>query len=69
MYDVYRHRNRPEFSLTVPQGGVLPAKARKGNWRLIANRKIVPRIVSAEVARAGFSVTRERASVTDSANS
>jgi hypothetical protein len=60
MYDIYRHTRRSEFRLTVPQGSGLPKRALKGNWRLIANRKIVPKIVSDEIARTGFSVTRPR---------
>src|SRR4029078_12538246 len=62
MYDVYRHLHRSEFSLTVPQGNGLPSKARKGNWRLVAKRKIVPRIISDEIARSGFSISRPKGS-------
>jgi|GEM_PF-3217487 len=58
MYDIYGHIRRSEFRLTVPKGNGLPKKALKGNWRLIANRKIVPRLVSDEIGRVGFSVTR-----------
>ena len=61
MYDIYGHVHRSEFRLTVQQGKGLPQKALKGNWRLIANRKVVPRLVSDEIARAGFSVTRPKA--------
>lgn len=60
MYDVYRHINRSEFRLTVLQGKGLPREASKASWRLIANRKIVPKIVSEEIARTGFSVTRPK---------
>lgn len=60
MYDIYGHVRRPEFRLTVPKGNGLPQKALKGNWRLIANRKIVPRLVSDEIGRTGFSVTRPK---------
>jgi hypothetical protein len=60
MYDVYGHIHRSEFKLTVPQGKGLPGKALPGNWRLIAHRKIVPRIVSDEIGRTGFSVTRPK---------
>jgi hypothetical protein len=62
MYDIYRHTYRSEFRLTVPQGNGLPKKALKGHWRLIANRKIIPKIVSDEIARTGFSVTRPKPS-------
>lgn len=62
MYDVYGHKHRSEFRLTVPRGKELPEKALKGHWRLIANRKVVPRIVSDEIARSGFSVTRSKSS-------
>ena len=61
MYDIYAHVRRSEFRLTVPNGNGLPQKALKGNWRLIANRKIVPRLVSDEIGRMGFSVTRPKA--------
>jgi hypothetical protein len=60
MYDIYGHVHRSEFRLTVLQGNGLPVRALKGNWRLIANRKVVPRLVSDEIARAGFSVTRPK---------
>lgn len=60
MYDIYGHVRRTEFRLTVPKGNGLPQKALKGNWRLIANRKIVPRLVSDEIGRTGFSVTRPK---------
>lgn len=64
MYDIYRHVRRSEFSLTVPKGNGLPKEALKGNWRLIANRKTVPRLVSDEIGRTGFSVTRPKSQVT-----
>jgi hypothetical protein len=60
MYDIYGHVRRSEFTLTVPKGNGLPKKALKGNWRLIANRKIVPRLVADEIGRMGFSVTRPK---------
>ena len=60
MYDIYGHIHRSEFRLTVQQGKGLPRKALKGNWRLIANRKVVPQLVSDEIVRAGYSVTRSR---------
>lgn len=60
MYDIYGHVRRSEYRLTVPKGTGLPGKALKGNWRLIANRKIVPRIISDEIMRTGFSVTRPK---------
>ena len=60
MFDVYGHIRRSEFRLTVPRGKGLPEKALKGNWRLIANRKTVPRLVSDEIGRTGFSVTRPK---------
>ena len=63
MYDIYVHVQRSEFRLTVPQGNGLPRKALKGNWRLIANRKVVPRLVSDEIVRVGFSVTRPKGRV------
>ncbi len=61
MYDIYRHVRRSEFTLTVLKGRGLPGAALKGNWRLIANRKIVPRLVSDEIIRVGYSVTRPKA--------
>lgn len=61
MYDIYGHVRRSEFRLTVLKGMGLPSKALKGNWRLIANRKFVPRLVSDEIGRMGFSVTRQKA--------
>lgn len=61
MYDIYGHVHRSEFRLTVLRGKGLPRNALKGNWRLIANRKIVPRLVSDEIDRVGFSVTRPKA--------
>jgi len=61
MYDIYGHIRRSEFRLTVPKGNGLPKQALKGNWRLIANRKVVPRLVSDEIGRMGFSVTRPKA--------
>lgn len=62
MYDIYRHANtdKSDFRLTVLQGKGLPAKALTSNWMLVANRKKVPKIVSDEIARVGFSVTRPR---------
>jgi hypothetical protein len=63
MYDIYGHVRRSEFRLTVLKGNGLPGKALKGNWRLIANRKVVPRLVSDEIARMGFSVTRPKVRV------
>jgi hypothetical protein len=60
MYDIYGHAHRPEFTLTVPGGNGLPEKALKGNWRFIANRKIVPHLVSEEIGRVGYSVTRAK---------
>jgi hypothetical protein len=60
MYDVYRHIRRSEFRLTVPKGKGLPGAASETDWHLIANRKIVPKLVSDEIARAGFSVTRPK---------
>jgi hypothetical protein len=63
MYDIYVHLRRSEFTLTVPKGKGLPRTALKGNWRLIANRKIVPRLVSDEIGRVGFSVTRPKARI------
>ena len=60
MYDIYAHVHRSEFRLTVLNGNGLPKKALKGNWRLIANRKIVPRLVSDEIGRVGYSVTRPK---------
>ncbi len=60
MYDIYAHVHRSEFRLTVPKGNGLPGKALKGNWRLIANRKVVPQLVSDEIVRSGFSVTRPK---------
>lgn len=63
MYDIYAHVHRSQFRLTVPQGNGLPKKAMKGNWRLIANRKVVPRLISDEILRTGFSVTRPKARV------
>lgn len=60
MYDVYRHIHRSEFRLTVLQGHELPRKASKASWRLVANRKIVPKVVSDEIARTGFSVTKPK---------
>ena len=60
MYDIYGHVRRSEYRLTVPKGSGLPGKALKGNRRLIANRKIVPRLISEEIRRVGFSVTRPK---------
>jgi hypothetical protein len=65
MYDIYGHVRRSEFRLTVPKGNGLPKEALESNWRLIANRKIVPRLVSDEIGRAGFSVTRPKTRLAD----
>lgn len=60
MYDVYRHVDRKTLLLTVLQGAGLPDRASAAKWRLLANRKLVPKIVSAEVDRAGYCVTRPK---------
>jgi hypothetical protein len=62
MYDIYRHADtaKSDFRLTVLQGAGLPEKAFKSNWRLVANRKKVPKIIADEIARAGFSITRPK---------
>lgn len=64
MYDIYRHADtdKSAFRLTVLQGTGLPQKALKAHWLLIANRKKVPKLVSDEIARVGFSVTRPKRS-------
>ncbi len=49
MYDVYRHIDRKEFHLTVLQGAELPKETLVTKWRLLANRKFVPKIVSDEI--------------------
>ena len=61
MYDVYRHVDRKTLLLTVPQGAGLPDRASASKWRLFANRKLVPKIVSAEVGRTGYCVSRPKA--------
>jgi hypothetical protein len=60
MYDVYRHVERKTLLLTVPQGAGLPEKASAARWRLFAKRKAVPKIVSTEVDRTGYCVTRPK---------
>lgn len=60
MYDVYRHVDKKEFQLTVLQGTKLPKAAAVSKWKLFANRKLVPRIVSDEVVRIGYCVTRPK---------
>jgi hypothetical protein len=65
MYDIYRHADtaKSDFRLTVLQGTGLPEKALKSNWRLVANRKKVPKLISDEIARVGFSITRPKRAV------
>ncbi len=60
MYDVYRHVDRTDIRLTVLQGTGLPKTASVAKWRLLANRKVVPRIISDEIARIGYCVTRPK---------
>lgn len=60
MYDVYRHVGKDEFRLTIRQGNKLPKLASASKWTLCANRKLVPRIVSEEVERIGYCVTRQK---------
>jgi hypothetical protein len=64
MYDIYRHADtaKSDFRLTVLQGKGLPEKALKSNWRLVANRKKVPKLIADEIARVGFSITRPKRS-------
>ncbi|MFZ5674156.1 MAG: hypothetical protein ACOZAM_14440 [Pseudomonadota bacterium] len=47
--------------MTVPQGTGLPKAASPEKWMLLANRKLVPKIVSAEIGRAGYCVTKPKA--------
>lgn len=61
MYDIYRHVDQTDLRLTVPRGAGLPKKASVGKWRLLANRKVVPRLVSEEIIRIGYCVTRPKA--------
>jgi hypothetical protein len=60
MYDVYRHAFKKQFELTVLQGAKLPEKALSAEWLLLANRKLVPKIVRDEIGRIGYCVTRPR---------
>ncbi|MGE3871682.1 MAG: hypothetical protein AB7F74_01875 [Parvibaculaceae bacterium] len=60
MFDVYRHAYKKDFQLTVPQGAGLPKRASSAEWLLLANRKVVPKIVRDEVDRAGYCVTRPK---------
>ena len=62
MYDVYHHIDRKECHLTVPRGSGLPKTASTAKWRLFANRKLVPKIVSDEIARIGYCVTKPKIS-------
>ncbi len=60
MYDVYRHAVRKQFHLTVLQGAELPKEASGAKWLLLANRKLVPKIVRDEIGRVGYCVTRPK---------
>ena len=60
MYDIYRHAVRKQFHLTVPQGAELPENASAAQWLLLANRKLVPKIVRDEIGRVGYCVTRPK---------
>lgn len=60
MYDVYRHAERKQFHLTVPQGADLPEKASGEKWLLLANRKLVPKLVRDEISRVGYCVTKPK---------
>jgi hypothetical protein len=60
MYDVYRHAVRKQFHLTVPQGADLPDNAPAAKWLLLANRKLVPKIVRDEIGRVGYCVTKPK---------
>jgi hypothetical protein len=60
MYDIYHHVDRKEFQLTVLRGSDLPKKAPAAKWRLFANRKLVPKIVSDEITRSGYCVTKPK---------
>ena len=64
MYDIYRHAVRKQFQLTVPRGAGLPETASATQWRLLANRKLVPKIVRDEVGRVGYCVTRPKQRMT-----
>lgn len=63
MYDVYHHVDRKELQLTVPRGSELPKNASAAKWRLFANRKLVPKIVSDEITRIGYCVTKPKPDV------
>jgi hypothetical protein len=60
MYDVYHHVDRKAFLLTVLQGVGLPKTASPARWKLLANRKLVPKIVSDEIGRTGYCVTKPK---------